>query len=142
MNRVRLIEMLERQEGYRRFPYLCTKNNLTIAIGRNIEKTGIRYHEAIFLLKNDIARAEKDLKSIFNNFESLPENIQDVLINMRFQLGSQGFRSFKKMINAVKAWNIEKMKKEMMDSKWAKEDTPNRAQELLSLIEHGYVNKN
>jgi lysozyme len=138
MNRVRLIETLEKQEGYRRHPYYCKNNVLTIGIGRNLETNGISYTEAIFLLKNDISRSESDLKKIFPNFNNLPYHIKEVLVNMRFQLGPSRFRSFKKMIDAVNAWDFEKMKTEMMDSKWAKKDTPERAMELVAFIENGF----
>jgi lysozyme len=135
MDGKRLLETIERHEGYRQFPYKCTKGRTTIAIGRNISDKGISYAEARYLLKNDIEECVDDLKKIFNEqFEKLPDHAQEVLINMRFQLGVKGFRGFKRFIFAIKAWDFQKASVEMLDSKWAKYDTPSRANELSGML--------
>ena len=43
----------------------------------------------------------EDLETIFQAFDLLPESVQQVLVDMRFNMGSKGFRAFKKMISAV-----------------------------------------
>jgi lysozyme len=141
MNRNRLKQTLEKDEGYRQFPYRCTANKLTIAIGRNIEEKGISYTEALFLLNNDIEEVAEDLKKIFKDFDRFPDHIQEVLANMRFQMGPRGFRSFNNMINAVNAWDFSRMQIEMMDSKWARHDTPQRARKMLEIVKHGFKEK-
>ncbi len=47
------------------------------------------------LLENDIQVCLEDLKIIFNKFDMLPEFAQGVLVDMRFNLGHEGFRKFK-----------------------------------------------
>lgn len=135
MNINRLMRTLEQDEGYRKFPYRCTAGKLSIAIGRNIEDKGIRYSEARFMLRNDIAESVDDLRKLLNNFDSLPERIQDVLINMRFQLGPGGLRGFKKMLGAARTWDFARMAIEMKDSAWYKQ-TPNRAERLIEEVEN------
>lgn len=53
---------------------------------------------------------------------------------MRFQLGKEGLKSFKKMIEAVKVLDYDGIIREMLDSLWAKKQTPERANELVGLI--------
>jgi len=127
-------EMLINHEGYRRFPYKCTAGATTVGYGRNLGSRGISEDDALYLLNNDIRDCTADLLSIFpDQFESFPENIQLVLIDMRFQMGYRGFRKFKKMIAAVKVQDWPEMILQMKDSKWHKQ-TPNRAEHLISMV--------
>lgn len=130
----RLISTLEKYEGFRNRPYTCTAGKLTIGIGRNLTDKGITYSEAMVLLKNDLDECRWDLADMFSDFASYPDCVREVLINMRFQLGPGGFRTFKKFINAIKIWNFVLARTEMLDSKWARQDTPKRAHELAETL--------
>jgi len=139
MNPSRLLRIIESDEGFRQFPYQCTAGKTTIAIGRNLSDKGISYTEAEFLLKNDLEECHTDLRNIFKNqFDSLPDYVQEVLMNMRFQLGPGGFRSFRKFIDAIRGWDMTRAGQEMLDSKWAKHDTPDRAKRLHKVLLTGY----
>jgi lysozyme len=139
MDNNRLYRTIERHEGFLDKPYRCTAGKLTIGIGRNLDDVGIRYSEARFMLRNDLDECRWDLENIFpGQFDALPAHIQEVLMNMRFQLGSGGFRGFKKMIAAVRAWDFVEAQRQGLDSKWAKRDTPERAQELMEVLRHGW----
>jgi lysozyme len=126
----RLMRRLEQDEGFRDKPYHCPAGKLTIGIGWNIEDVPMRYSEARFRLKNDIEDCVTDLRKLLENFDDLPAMIQEVLVNMRFQLGPGGIRGFKQMLGAVRAWDFERMKKEMKDSAWYRQTT-NRAERLI-----------
>ncbi|WP_320040782.1 glycoside hydrolase family protein [uncultured Desulfobacter sp.] len=134
MDFVAVRKMLIEDEGLRLKPYKCTAGKLTIGVGRNIEDKGISENEAVFLLGNDISECVDDLISLFNNFLQMPENIQHVLINMRFQLGPRGFRGFRMMIKAAKSADWPEMIRQMKDSSWYVQ-TPNRANNLISMVE-------
>lgn len=134
MNRNRLMRTLERHEGFRSDPYRCTSGKLTIGIGWNIEDVPMRYSEARFRLRNDVDECVDDLRKLLKNFDDLPEMIQEVLVNMRFQLGGGGLRGFSNMLGAVRGWDFERMKKEMKDSAWYRQTT-NRAEELIHDVE-------
>lgn len=126
--------MIINHEGFRSKPYRDTVGKLTIGFGRNLEDKGISYEEALFLLGNDITECEDDLKVIFGEqWKDLPVPIQAVLIDMRYNLGPRGFRSFRKMIQAVKEGRWRGMINEMYDSKWAKQ-VPARVQDLINVI--------
>ena len=67
---------------------------------------------------NDIMECIEDLRLIFSKFDELSEARQHCLIDMRFNLGPGGFRSFKRMIGAVEAGDFEAAAIQMQDSKW------------------------
>ena len=128
-------QLLLKHEGLKLTPYRCTAGKLTIGVGRNIEEKGITEEEALFLLRNDIKKCKWDLaNSIFKSqFYNFPELIQNVLINMRFQLGYTGFRNFRKMIKAFQNLDYEEAITQMKDSAWYKQ-VPNRADDLIEMV--------
>ncbi|MEA3332723.1 MAG: sulfate adenylyltransferase subunit CysN [Pseudomonadota bacterium] len=129
-------EQLIEHEGLKLKPYRCPAGKLTIGVGRNLEERGITEEEALYLLNNDISDAIEDLQKIFVDnveFEVLPETVQRVLVDMRFNLGAAGFRSFKKMIKAIKEKDFERAALEMQDSKWFKQ-VGNRGKTLLAMM--------
>jgi len=134
MNYNKIKDQLIIHEGLRLKPYRCPAGKLTIGIGRNLEDKGITEDEALELLYNDLRECEKDLRDMLSDFEKYPDNIQHVLMNMRFQLGGQGLRGFRLMIRAVKNMNWPEMIRQMKDSAWYGQ-TPNRANDLIRLVE-------
>lgn len=128
-------EEITRDEGFRRFPYRCTGGRMTVGIGRNLQDTGLTRGEAEYLLNNDIARAIADLRRLFREFDFFPEQVQRVLINMRFQLGPGTFRRFRKFRAACKKRKWKKAAREMIDSKWYRQ-TPSRAKRLVKIMKN------
>lgn len=118
MNIVKLKKQIETHEGNRLKPYRCTVGKLTIGIGRNIEDKGISQKEADFLFANDIDECLADMFEIFPDFSDYPENVQHVLIDMRFNLGGEGFRKFKNLIAAVMENDWLRMLDSMKNSRW------------------------
>ncbi|CCK79003.1 glycoside hydrolase family protein [Desulfobacula toluolica] len=118
MNHKKIADQLIKHEGLRLKPYHCPAGKFTIGVGRNLEDKGITEKEALMLLKNDIQECIQDLKTIFQAFDLLPEPVRRVLVDMRFNLGPNRFRHFKKMITAVKNQNFIQAAAEMKDSRW------------------------
>jgi lysozyme len=128
---------LIRHEGVRLKPYKCTSNKLTIGIGRNLEDKGITRKEADYLLNNDIGECLDDLSNLFVlEWGKFPDTVKIVLCNMRFQLGPGHFRSFRKMIQALKNYDYKEASLQMLDSKWARTQTPARAGELYEMMKN------
>lgn len=129
-------EQLKRHEGYREKPYRCTAGKLTIGFGRNLSDNGISRKEAEIMLRDDVIECVKDLETIFTQkgFKSFPFDVQKTLINMRYQLGAGGFRTFKNTIQLCKQRRWKEMAKHMRLSKWY-DQTTNRAEELADIIE-------
>ena len=118
MNTQTLKSQLIVHEGFKAKPYKCTADKLTIGYGRNLEDNGISHAEASYMLENDIRVVLLDLHELFPHWGELPELIQLVLADMRFNLGPQGLRSFRKMLFAVEQRNWEMMQEEMVQSRW------------------------
>lgn len=135
---MRIKELLIANEGLKLKPYRDSVGKLTIGVGRNLDDNGISYDEAMFLLRNDIERAEKDLRKIFVNFNDYEENVKMVLIDMMFNLGFRKFMTFKKFIEAIKQGDLEKAAKEMLDSKWATQ-VKKRAERDVKLLLIGEI---
>lgn len=134
MDLKKLKQMLIKHEDKKLWPYKCTAGKLTIGIGHNLDAKGISNAVADLMYEEDITEVINDLHKIFENFNDLPEQIQLVLANMRFQLGDNGFRKFKKLIKSVEHKDWKDMKINMVNSLWYKQ-TNNRAKELIGLVE-------
>ena len=121
--REKLIEQLIRHEGEVLHAYACPTGFTTIGIGRNIDKNGgkgITKLESKMLLTNDIAECESDMQDVFGRaWEEFSDNRKIALIDMRFNLGPNRFRGFRRMIAAIRKGDWELAGKEAMDSRWA-----------------------
>lgn len=124
----KLERQLAKHEGLRLKPYMDSVGKLTIGYGRNLEDNGISKHEALTLLRNDIATAQQEL-SHYRWWRQLDQGRQDVITNMAFNMGLPRLLTFKRMIAAIEQGNYTKAADEMLDSKWAVQ-VGNRAVEL------------
>ena len=100
---------LKDDEGLRLFPYSCSpeKGTFTIGYGRNLSTNGITPGEADMMFETDFTEARTDIEQLFGkDWEGIPEDIQGVLTNMRYQLGPGGFRSFTDMIAGGPGWRL------------------------------------
>ena len=116
----KLIEQLVKHEGEPLKAYKCPAGYITIGVGRNLEGKGITKAESRMLLVNDIAECVSDLRNLFGHqWDGMSENRRIALTDMRFNLGPSRFRSFRRMIAAIKRDDWAAAGKEAMDSKWA-----------------------
>ena len=69
----------------------------------------------------DVAVMVDEAKKIFPDLDSLPEEAQQVIVNMTFNMGRPRLSKFKKFIAGVNAGDWNKAAVEMMDSRWAKQ---------------------
>lgn len=122
------IERLKRHEGFRAKPYRCSAGKLTIGYGLNLD-AGISKEVAELLLMHEVSRIENELGK-FHWFRNISFPRQNILINMAYNMGIEGLLGFKKMIKALQQKDFAEAKRQMLDSKWAREDVPNRANEL------------
>lgn len=127
---------LIRDEGLRLTVYKCPADFWTIGVGRNLEGRGITRAEAMLLLDNDINACLEDLAT-FAWWGALNPVRQRALLNMRFQLGSGGFRAFKQMLAALDARDFTAAATAARDSKWARSDAPERAARVTAQLESG-----
>jgi len=129
----KLIESdLERHEGRRHRLYRCPAGRLTCGIGFNIQDNPLPDYIIDMLLDYSIEVAIDDLKTIFGieKYESFPDHVKRALTNMSFQLGYDNLSEFKNTIRLIKNGDYKRAAKEVLDSKWAREDSPKRALEV------------
>ena len=69
----------------------------------------------------DVAVMVDEAKKIFPNLDTLPEEAQQVIVNITFNMGRPRLSQFKKFIAGVNAGDWNKAAVEMMDSRWAKQ---------------------
>ena len=120
----------------RHLVYRCPSGTLTVGYGRNLEDRGLSPEEARDLLDNDIQDCLSDLHS-FAWFMMLDPIRQRALVDMRFQLGPQGFRGFTKMLATLALGDYVAAAEQARDSKWAREDSPARAKTIATMLETG-----
>lgn len=130
---------LIRDEGVRLRAYRCSAGFLTIGVGHKLtpreiqsDMTEISLEQAGYLLHQDIGLALGGCYGIFGrwHFDGLSEPRQRALVNMCFQLGTAGLAKFKRMVAAIMANDWPTAQKEALDSKWARSDSPARAQRV------------
>lgn len=128
---------IEFEEGRRTHPYKCSKNKLTIGIGRNIQDRGLSDDEIDYIYQNDERIAETEAKTLVDGFEWLADARKIALVSMVFQMGKGRVSKFKKMIAAINENNFALAANEMLDSKWARDDTPDRAERAAEMMRTG-----
>jgi lysozyme len=148
-----LIDSIKKHEGFNKYPYIdpiiaaypelvgiskeemdlikkyFDKLRVTFGIGF----TFITMSEADMVLQNRINTIKLELQNKLDYFDTLPKEIQDILVEMAYQLGVNGLLKFKKTLKLLKQRKYKEASIEMLKSKWA-EQTPTRAKELSKIV--------
>jgi lysozyme len=95
--------------------------------------TGVHIDRVNEAFDEDVAVMVDEAKKLFPDLEDLPEEAQQVIVNMTFNMGRPRLSQFKKFIAGVNAGDWEKAAVEMMDSRWAKQ-VGSRAERLRDRI--------
>lgn len=69
-----------------------------------------------------------------SSFGKLPDEVQQILVNMMFNMGRTRLSKFKKMNSAIAESNWKEAAKEGRDSRWYRQVT-NRAERLMKRLE-------
>ena|SRR3990167_1328952 len=132
-------DMLVRQEGEVLHAYQDSKGYWTIGVGQLIDqRVGGKISKAAsrFMLNESTAEHVNFLKA-YSWYEELNNQRKNAMISMMFNLGPSRFAGFQNMIQAFKDGDYERASTEMLDSKAAREDAPNRYKELAKIIRDG-----
>ena len=129
----KLIERICENEGFRSKPYQCSEGVWTIGHGI----TYLTEEESREIVADRIAEKHLGLGGTLDWYDGLPPEVQGVVLEMTFQMGTSGMLKFKKMIKAMvnKQWRLAS--EEMKDSKWYRQ-TPGRCERLAQIVaNHG-----
>ncbi len=147
---------LIRHEGYRTQVYKDTRGILTIGIGFNltrpdasnlVQKVGADYtkvlkenqaltkNQIMQLFRYDLSNTVVQARQTVKSYDTQPKEVQDVVVNMIYNLGPTGFSKFKKAIAAIEARDYVAAAREMKDSNWYHQ-VGNRSKELVRQMQN------
>ena len=136
-------EDLVRHEGYVTEIYLDSENLPTFGIGHLVTENDMEHtwpvgtpvtdERILQVFHDDCNVACTDASALFLNFNSHPEDVQRVLVNMAFNLGRNRLGKFKNMIRYVNEGNYLMAANEMVNSKWYNQ-VGRRSQELVDIM--------
>lgn len=145
-NNKKLSQRIKRHEGFSDKVYLDRLGNPTIGYGHLIKKNedfknNKKYNRKLlnYIFNKDLSKAIKDYNKIFKRHR-IPKEIEEIIIEMIFQLGIKNFLKFKKMIKAIKKYNFLEAKEEMLNSRW-NQQAPRRVRNLVAIIDKKYEKK-
>ena len=128
-----LLNRIKHHEGFRKSVYKCTEGYDTIGYGFAIKDLEMDEDIAEEILMRKVEKLIKRVRSKFDWLDSVPHEVQGVLVEMSYQMGLSGVSKFKKALHAMQMFQWKLAATELMDSRWAKQ-TPNRAKELSDII--------
>jgi lysozyme len=135
-----LVRQLKGDEGVRSTVYRDSLGFWTIGVGRLVDGSkagsGLRPDEITYLLNNDIDDRINALAKALPWFQDLDDARRGVLLNMAFQLGTEGLLGFKATLSLVRDGKYGEAAAAMLQSLWAKQ-TPERAKRMSEQMRSG-----
>ncbi len=136
----KLIDVIKKHEGFSSHAYEDSLGYLTIGYGRCVDKKirtkGLTVKEAEFLLFNDIMERE-ELAKQFNFFNDLDKVRKEVIIEMIFNIGYNGFKGFVNTIKLIEKKKYVEASKELLNSEWARKVKEIRANNVAYRLAYG-----
>ena len=128
-----LLESIKKHEGFVEHVYDDSLGIPTIGYGFAIKDLVLDEDIAEDILMRKLERLKRNANSRFRWLEDMPVVVQEVILNMCYQLGVTGVSKFRKAISALQEGDWDEAANEMLDSLWARQ-TPNRATELSNIV--------
>ena len=142
MNLSILYDEIAADEGKRLSPYLCSENHLTIGIGHKCvsgdpydsdadapDEHLISEERCRDLFAADVINSVEGCRRLYSDWDTFPDELQHILVNMVFQMGAAGVGKFRMMKAAMEDGDFSEASLHMLESRWARQ-TPNRANRL------------
>ena len=140
MNFESLREQLEIDEGVKYDIYNDHLGYPTFGIGHLVIEsdpecgqeigTAVSRERVAEAFESDVKGVIKDCNKLYNDFDELPEEAQQIIANMMFNLGRTRLTKFRGMKRGVDARDWNAAAEEMVDSAWYRQVT-NRADRLV-----------
>tara|TARA_B100001778_G_C18527849_1_gene602099 strand:- start:637 stop:1056 length:420 start_codon:yes stop_codon:yes gene_type:complete len=121
------IESIAQHEGFSSTVYKCTAGYDTIGYGKRVKYLQVTKEQSKEWLKEDVENIKYILANKYEWYTSAPDQVKAVVLEMVYQLGLHSFSKFKKTIKLLENKDYRGASTEMLDSKWARTDTPRRA---------------
>ena len=143
MNIEQLREQLEVDEGCEYKIYNDHLGYATFGIGHLVTEsdpeqgqslgTSVSSERVAEAFESDIQSVLRDCNILYSDFDDLPEEAQQVIANMMFNLGRPRLSKFAGMKRGVDARDWNQAADEMVDSNWYRQVT-NRADRLVERV--------
>ena len=137
--RFHTLQAIRKEEGKSLLVYKDTLGHLTVGVGHKVlPEDNLRLGESITEAKSsalflaDLKKAQDGVEDLIPLTGSQLPIVEHVLTCMVFQMGVSGVLGFIRFLKALEHCNYALAAKEMLDSKWACEDSPERAQRLAN----------
>jgi GH24 family phage-related lysozyme (muramidase) len=144
LNKDRLYKQLKNDEGEVCKVYRDHLGYLTFGIGHLITQkdpeaewpigTPVDEERVKECFDRDVETSTTEIKFLVKDFDDKPDIVQEVLVNMLFNLGYHRLWLFKKFLKAIKNNDWNEAAKEGRDSRWYTQVTK-RAERLMSKLE-------
>lgn len=128
-----LLESIKKHEGFVEHVYDDSLGIPTIGYGFAIKDLILDEDIAEDILMRKLEKLKRNANARFQWLEDMPQEVQEVILNMCYQLGVTGVSKFRKAISALQEGDWDEAANEMLDSLWARQ-TPNRATELSDIV--------
>lgn len=145
MNRDNVYEQLKIDEGVKYEIYLDHLGLPTFGIGHLIldcdPEEGLEVGTAVseervrLCFENDLDDAIAECQILYDDWDSLPGEVQEILVNMMFNMGRPRLSKFKNFNAAISRKDWQEASKEGRDSLWYRQVT-NRAERLMKRLEN------
>ncbi len=145
MNRERVQQQLAVDEGVVHMVYLDHLGYPTFGIGHLIREedpehdmevgTMIPEERVTQAFQADLDIAIGECKVLYKEWDTFPEEVQEILVNMMFNLGRPRLTKFKNMYKALYKRDWATAAVEGRDSRWYKQ-VGNRAERLMTRLEN------
>jgi lysozyme len=145
MNRESVQAQLAVDEGVVNAVYLDHLGYATFGIGHLIKKTDPEYgcevgtsvseERVTEAFQSDLDIAVSECKVLYSMWETYPEEVQEIAVNMMFNLGRPRLSKFKNMKKALDSRCWELAATEGRDSLWYRQ-VGNRAERLMTRLEN------
>jgi lysozyme len=134
-----LVALLMEEERFVPYPYRDSKGLWTIGVGHLIDSRRggelpayirsfpISRDQGNRMLAEDIQAVENGIDAALPWWRALSTTRQVVLASMAFQMGVGGLLGFRNTLRMVEEGRYEAAAAGMLESKWARQDTPARA---------------
>ena len=135
MDREAYVRRIKNDEGLRDRVYLDSKGIPTCGYGHALHIwSPVPLDICERFLEEDLARVDREYPTLQLDLDGARIH---VIKCMLFQMGLGGVKKFKRLLAAVRSQNWELAAKEMLESQWAKEDSPARALRLADIMRTG-----
>ena len=144
-------QLLAKYEAVKLESYICPAGYRTLGIGHNVDSSPLTNFQrqvlgipggvadkdaliteegAFWLLDQDIAEKERRMKAVNLIPTDVNPEAWEIVLRMCFQMGVSGVRGFPSMRKALTIIppDYKWAAREMLDSKWARSDSPSRAE--------------